>query len=47
MKLQKGLAEDTNAGEKSKAQKKAKPTSTVEQSRTRGETILAPVTPSQ
>jgi tetratricopeptide (TPR) repeat protein len=47
MKLQEGLAEDPIVGEKSKAQKKAKPTSTVEQSRTRGETNLSPVTPSQ
>jgi tetratricopeptide (TPR) repeat protein len=45
MKLQKGLPEDPIVSEKSK--KKAKPTSSVVQSRTRGETNLAPVTPSQ
>jgi tetratricopeptide (TPR) repeat protein len=47
IKLQKGLPDEPFVGEKGKGQKKAKATSSVEQPKTRGETNLAPVTPSQ
>jgi tetratricopeptide (TPR) repeat protein len=47
IKLQKGLSDEAIASEKSKGQKKAKATTSVEQSKTRGEINLAPMPPSQ
>lgn len=44
-KVQQGLPDEPIVREKTKEQKKAKATSSVEQSKTRGETNLAPVTP--